>query len=43
MSTKIFAKYLVTAAVCLSLFILVLLGGCSGGEPHLKRSLRKSR
>jgi len=33
MSTKIFAKYLVTAAVCLSLFILVLLGGCSGGEP----------
>lgn len=33
MSTKIFAKYLVTAAVCLSLFILVLLSGCSGGEP----------
>jgi len=33
MSTKIIAKYLVTAAVCLSLFILVLLGGCSGGEP----------
>ncbi len=33
MSTKIFAKYLVTAAVFLSLFILVLLGGCSGGEP----------
>ena len=26
MSTKIIAKYLVTAAVCLSLFILVLLG-----------------
>lgn len=34
MSTKIIAKYLVTAAVCLSLFILVLLGGCSGGKPE---------
>lgn len=33
MSTKIIAKFLVTAAVCLSLFILFLLGGCSGGEP----------
>lgn len=33
MSTKIFAKYLVTAAVFLSLIILVLLGGCSAGDP----------
>ena len=33
MSTKIIAKFLVTAAVCLSLFILFLLGGCSSGEP----------
>ncbi|WP_339540564.1 efflux RND transporter periplasmic adaptor subunit [Pseudomonas sp. RA_5y_Pfl1_P24] len=33
MSTKIFAKYLVTAAVLLSLIILALLGGCSGGDP----------
>jgi membrane fusion protein (multidrug efflux system) len=32
MSTKNIAKFLVTAAVCLSLFILVLRGGCSGGE-----------
>lgn len=33
MSTKFFAKYLVTAAVLLSLIILVLLGGCSAGDP----------
>ncbi|AHC36820.1 efflux transporter periplasmic adaptor subunit [Pseudomonas fluorescens] len=33
MSTKIIAKFLVTAAVFLSLIILVMLGGCSGGEP----------
>ena len=33
MSTKIFAKYLVTAAVLLSLIILVMLGGCSAGDP----------
>ncbi|NVZ22587.1 efflux RND transporter periplasmic adaptor subunit [Pseudomonas costantinii] len=33
MSTKFFAKYLVTAAVFLSLIILVLLGGCSAGDP----------
>lgn len=33
MSTKIFAKYVVTAAVFLSLIILVMLSGCSGGEP----------
>ena len=32
MSTKIFAKYLVTAAVFLSLIVLVLLGGCSAGD-----------
>ncbi|MGC6372247.1 efflux RND transporter periplasmic adaptor subunit [Pseudomonas sp. K2I15] len=32
MSTKIIAKFLVTAAVLLSLIILVMLGGCSGGE-----------
>jgi membrane fusion protein (multidrug efflux system) len=32
MSTKFFAKYLVTAAVCLSLIVLVLLGGCSAGD-----------
>lgn len=33
MSTKIIAKYLVTAAVFLSLIVLAMLGGCSGGEP----------
>lgn len=33
MSTKILAKFLVTAAVLLALIILVILGGCSGGEP----------
>lgn len=33
MSTKIFAKYLVTAAVLLSLIILAMLGGCSAGDP----------
>ena len=33
MSTKFFAKYLVTAAVLLSLIIMVLLGGCSAGDP----------
>jgi membrane fusion protein (multidrug efflux system) len=33
MSTKLFAKYLVTAAVLLSFVILVLLGGCSAGDP----------
>lgn len=33
MSTKLFAKYLVTAAVLLSFIILVLLGGCSAGDP----------
>ncbi len=33
MSTKIIAKLLVTAAVLLSLIIMVMLGGCSGGEP----------
>lgn len=33
MSTKIFAKYLVTAAVFLALILLVLLGGCSAGDP----------
>lgn len=33
MSTKIFAKYLVTAAVLLSLIILGMLGGCSAGDP----------
>lgn len=33
MSTKTIAKFLVTAAVFLSLIILVMLGGCSGGEP----------
>ena len=33
MSTKIIAKFLVTAAVLQSLIILVMLGGCSGGEP----------
>ena len=36
MSTKIIAKFLVTAAVLLSLIILVMLGGCSGGEPAPK-------
>ncbi|AJP53268.1 efflux RND transporter periplasmic adaptor subunit [Pseudomonas simiae] len=33
MSTKVIAKYLVTAAVFLSLIVLAMLGGCSGGEP----------
>ena len=33
MSTKFFAKYLVTAAVVLSLIILAVLGGCSAGDP----------
>lgn len=33
MSTKIFAKYLVTAAVLFSLIILAMLGGCSAGDP----------
>lgn len=33
MSTKEIAKYLVTAAVFLSLIVLAMLGGCSGGEP----------
>lgn len=33
MSTKIFAKYLVTAAVFLALILLVLLGGCSAADP----------
>lgn len=33
MSTKFFAKYLVTAAVLLSVIILVLLGGCSADDP----------
>ncbi|TFY84635.1 efflux RND transporter periplasmic adaptor subunit [Pseudomonas nabeulensis] len=33
MSTKYFAKYLVTAAVFLSLIILAVLGGCSAGDP----------
>jgi membrane fusion protein (multidrug efflux system) len=32
MSTKIIAKFLVTAAVLLSLITLVMLGGCFGGE-----------
>ncbi|MBF6030867.1 efflux RND transporter periplasmic adaptor subunit [Pseudomonas sp. P115] len=32
MSTKFFAKYLVTAAVVLSLIILAVLGGCSAGD-----------
>ncbi|MBM6446211.1 MULTISPECIES: efflux RND transporter periplasmic adaptor subunit [Pseudomonas] len=36
MSTKIITKLLVTAAVLLSLIILVILGGCSGGEPALE-------
>ncbi|MHA6138716.1 efflux RND transporter periplasmic adaptor subunit [Pseudomonas mohnii] len=36
MSTKIITKFLVTAAVLLSLIILVILGGCSGGEPALE-------
>ena len=34
MSKKIIAKFLVTAAVCLCVMILILLGGCSGGDPH---------
>ena len=33
MSIKFFAKYLVTAAVFLSLIILAVLGGCSAGDP----------
>ena len=33
MSTKVIAKYLVTAAVFMSLIVLAMLGGCSGGEP----------
>lgn len=33
MSTKIIAKFLVTAAVLLSLIMLLILGGCSGGDP----------
>ena len=33
MSTKFFAKYLVTAAVLLSVIILAVLGGCSAGDP----------
>jgi len=33
MSTKVIAKYLVTAAVFLSLIVLAMLGGCSGGAP----------
>lgn len=33
MSTKFFAKYLVTAAVLLSLILLAVLGGCSAGDP----------
>ena len=33
MSTKYFAKYLVTAAVFLSLIVLLVLGGCSAGDP----------
>ena len=32
MSTKYFAKYLVTAAVFLSLIVLLVLGGCSAGD-----------
>ncbi|MCR4536946.1 efflux RND transporter periplasmic adaptor subunit [Pseudomonas sp. 18.1.10] len=32
MSTKFFAKYLVTAAVVLALIILAVLGGCSAGD-----------
>ncbi len=32
MSTKYFAKYLVTAAVLLALFVLAVLGGCSAGD-----------
>jgi len=41
MSTKIIAKFLVTAAVFLSLIILVMLGGCSGGEPAPEAVTRK--
>jgi membrane fusion protein (multidrug efflux system) len=33
MSTKLFAKSLVTAAVLLSLIILLVLSGCSAGDP----------
>ena len=33
MSTKYFAKYLVTAAVLLCVVILAVLGGCSAGDP----------
>ncbi|MBC2380829.1 efflux RND transporter periplasmic adaptor subunit [Pseudomonas sp. WS 5106] len=33
MSTKYFAKYLVTAAVLLCVIILAVLGGCSAGDP----------
>lgn len=33
MSTKFFAKYLVTAAVVLSVILLAVLGGCSAGDP----------
>lgn len=41
MSTKIFAKYLVTAAVVLSLILLVLLGGCSAGDPTAEAAAPK--
>ena len=34
MSTKIIAKSVVIAAVCLCVLILILLGGCSRGDPH---------
>ncbi len=33
MSTKYFAKYLVTAAVLLCVIIIAVLGGCSAGDP----------
>lgn len=41
MSTKLFAKYLVTVAVFLSLFILILLGGCSAGDPAPEAAVPK--